>query len=120
MRRRRLLLGAGLLALLVSAGILLWFSSRWPGVTQANFDRIQKGATLDEVKALLGGRPHRKDDYHVVIEATGEKFDMIRYQWEAPNIVVSVVINKENRVYDKDIVVWDESFMDRLLRLVGR
>jgi hypothetical protein len=56
MRRRRLLLGAGLLAVLAFAGVLLAprLLAPEPGVTAENFQRIRKGMTLEEVEAILG------------------------------------------------------------------
>jgi hypothetical protein len=57
MRRRRLLLGAGLLALLGLAGLVLaaWLTRPQPGVTEENYGRITYGMTLAEVQGLLGG-----------------------------------------------------------------
>jgi hypothetical protein len=54
-RRRRILLSAGLLAAAVSLvlGVLSMLPTR-PGVTKANFDRIEEGMTTEEVKAILG------------------------------------------------------------------
>jgi hypothetical protein len=57
MRRRRLLLGAGLLALLLGvAGLLLLprMLAPKPGVTLENFRRIRRGMTLAEVEAAFG------------------------------------------------------------------
>jgi hypothetical protein len=59
MRRRRLLLGAGVLALLglVAVSALIRLQPFWPEVSRANYDRIQTGMTLDQVEFLLGGPP---------------------------------------------------------------
>jgi hypothetical protein len=56
MRRRRLLLGAVVLALLGVAGALLplMLPRRGAGITRANYEQIREGMTLDEVEAILG------------------------------------------------------------------
>ena len=53
MRRRRLLLGAGVLTLLGLT--VIWLTLPHPGVTWANYERIQDGMTLEEVRGILGG-----------------------------------------------------------------
>jgi hypothetical protein len=50
---RLMAVGAGLAVLPI-----LWYAlSLRPGVTQANYERIQEGRTLQEVESLLGGPP---------------------------------------------------------------
>jgi hypothetical protein len=55
-RRRRLLLGAGVLA---AAGLLGAYGLMppKPGVTRANCERIREGMTVPQVEHLLGGPP---------------------------------------------------------------
>jgi hypothetical protein len=57
MRKRRLLLRVGALALLGAAGFLLycWAVSPTPGVTEKNFRRLRVGMSVSEVEALFGG-----------------------------------------------------------------
>src|SRR5262245_18822576 len=57
MRRRRLLLGAVVLAPFGLAGLLfaLHLAFPEPGVTWDNFQRIQDGMSEQEVEAILGG-----------------------------------------------------------------
>jgi hypothetical protein len=58
MRKRRLLLIASLpLAVAVIIGVLAMLPER-PGLTKANFDRIEEGMTLQEVEYIFG-RPGR-------------------------------------------------------------
>jgi hypothetical protein len=58
MRRRKL---RWMLAGLIAAGVfVLWPRSITPGLTQENFDRVEAGMTLPEVKALLG-EPYMQD-----------------------------------------------------------
>jgi hypothetical protein len=50
-RRRRFLLGAGLLALL---GVAIWTMLPRPGISKANFDRLRQGMTQEDVEVVLG------------------------------------------------------------------
>jgi hypothetical protein len=78
MRRRRLLLGA--LALLgLGGGLFAWLQPPRPGVTRANFERIQEGMTEEEVRAILG------DSWTI---AFGWFDDYL--VWESPEIVIEV------------------------------
>jgi hypothetical protein len=52
-KKRFLLLASVPLAIVVTLGVLAMLPPR-PGVTKANFDRIEKGMTLSEVEQLLG------------------------------------------------------------------
>ena len=53
--RKRLLLAAGTMAGLVGVFlVVLAMLPAGPGVTKANFDRIEKGMTLAEVKEIFG------------------------------------------------------------------
>ena len=55
--RKRLLLAAGTMTGLVGVGLLVVAMlppDNRPGVTKANFDRIQEGMTRSEVRAIFG------------------------------------------------------------------
>jgi hypothetical protein len=56
-RKRRYLIVAGILAGCVCAalGVVAMLPPQ-PGVTKANFDRVEEGMTLAEVEAILGER----------------------------------------------------------------
>ena len=54
--RKRLLLAAGTMAGLVGVGLVVLTMFPWPGVTKANFDRIEDGMSRAEVERLLGGK----------------------------------------------------------------
>jgi hypothetical protein len=59
MRRRRLLLRAGVLALLgLAAGLAVWLAYPRPRVTPENFRRLRLGMTRPQVERILGP-PHR-------------------------------------------------------------
>jgi hypothetical protein len=56
MTRKRLIVIAGLLVMLASAGLFVALDHR-PSLTRANFDRIQIGMTEAEVTAIFGRPP---------------------------------------------------------------
>ena len=91
MRRRRLLLGAGLLALtlLGLGGWLLWppMPASGPGVTRANFQRIREGMPLAEVEAILGQAP-----YSVSYTDSSERL-LEEAEWWNPNPAVLLIIH---------------------------
>jgi hypothetical protein len=66
MKKKRLLLTAGLLVMLASAGFVIMLAVQdSPGVTKANLDRIEEGMTRKEVEAIFGcqgaqTRPYRR------------------------------------------------------------
>ena len=61
--KRSLLLIASLpLTIAVTLGVLAMLPAIFPpkpGVTKANFDRIEKGMTMTEVEAIFGGGRHQ-------------------------------------------------------------
>ena len=58
MTRRRYLGVAGMLAVLIGAGLgVTMLVADGPGVTKANFDRIHNGMTKDRVMEILGQLP---------------------------------------------------------------
>src|SRR4051812_40760672 len=62
MTRKRYLAVAGLLAILVGAGFglgMILMPPDEPGITKANFDRIEKGMTRAEIIAILGKCQYR-------------------------------------------------------------
>jgi hypothetical protein len=69
-------------------------AAEWPGVTKANFDRIEKGMTKDDVKAIFASPPHRTDGID-------------RQAWFAEDGWTCAVIH-----YEKDIVCKSEWFDD--------
>ena len=54
--RKRLLLAAGTMAGVVGVVLVVLALLPRPGVTKANFDRVQKGMSKPEVQAILGKR----------------------------------------------------------------
>jgi hypothetical protein len=72
MTRKRYLTVAALFGVMCCAGIAaVWVidanSPAGPGVTKANYDRIEKGMTKEDVRAILGG----KGESHFLLFAGG-------------------------------------------------
>ena len=91
MSRRRLLLGAGPVALLGMAGValLLWLTRPTPGVTWENFRCLREGMSVRDVEALLG-KPDR------VLEGPARTHRF----WQGEEVVISLT--------------WDAGDADRL------
>jgi hypothetical protein len=67
-KKRLFLIAAPLAAVAVTLGILAMLPPH-PGVTRANFDRIEKGMTRAEVEEIFGG-PSESKTYSTVGEIT--------------------------------------------------
>ena len=123
MRRRRLLLGMGPVALLGMPGVasLLWLTRPTPGVTWENFHRLRFGMTARDVEALLG-EPQEVD------EVGG---DWTTRRWRGDDFVISLSFDADQKlafggafgVSDPTRAILepihaDESFLDRIRRLL--
>jgi hypothetical protein len=124
MRRHRLLLGVGVLALLLGVAgpfLLLRMTSPEPGITWENFRRIRVGMTAREVELLLGRRP----DYHKPIDTAGRfseswlvdyKLLLIEYRTDG---LVSDGLMRDNDTNDVELLSDKPGgFLDRLRRLL--
>jgi hypothetical protein len=116
MRRRRLLLGVGLLAMLAAG--LFWLSFPEPGVTPRNFRRIRNGMLLADVERVLGQPP---DDYgpRPVFVLHGE--DLYEQEgvtigrWKGSDCDLKVFFNRDERVCRMiSHPPVNETFLDRL------
>jgi hypothetical protein len=61
MRRRRIIVGLGVLAVIVAA-VTFW--PRGPRPCRATFEQVREGMTFEEVCATVGAPPH--DPYEVI------------------------------------------------------
>jgi hypothetical protein len=97
MTRKRLLVTAMLLvAIIVTLGVSVMLPT-YPGVTKANFDRIEIGMHERDVEALfgeLGFRGHRN---------RGDPF------WNGIGYSVKVAVNNDSRVIDKEWREWERA-----------
>ncbi len=114
MRKRFVLLGLlGLLAVL-GAMATQWLVSLAPGITRANYQRIQVGMSLPAVENLLGGEG---------AEPSNEPRARI---WSENGIAVLVTLDESGHVATKSwndlsvlVNIRQESFWDKLRRWGG-
>jgi hypothetical protein len=103
--KKRLLLFASLpLAIVVALGVLAMIPPS-PGVTKANFDRIEKGMTMAEVEEILGGK--------------GKSFhedDKALMYWDADDGSLALIRFVDNCVPDKTWYDSDETIPDKIRR----
>jgi hypothetical protein len=77
------------LVLLVCGVVVGYRASRAvPGVTQANYDRVEHGMTADEVRALLGPETDSKD-------VTGSPPQCVWLRWRVGDVTVSIAFSRE-------------------------
>jgi hypothetical protein len=77
-KKRLLLIAAVPLVIAVILGVLAMLPPS-PGVTKANFDRIEKGMTVAEVEGIFGGEGEEgevtRDDKALIAEILGQEFE---------------------------------------------
>jgi hypothetical protein len=80
-----------LLALVLLAfGVVVGYrmSRAMPGVTQANYDRVEQGMTADQVRALLGPETGRQD-------AASSPPGCVWLRWRAGDVTVSIAFSRD-------------------------
>jgi outer membrane protein assembly factor BamE (lipoprotein component of BamABCDE complex) len=118
MKRRAALLFVGLAALGLLAVVACALLPSGPGVTKANFYRIEDGMSLAQVEALLG-----PPDYN---SPSGRNWELLyngkthvghtRRVWGGDDGGARIDFDEEGRVFSKTWVDNPESFLDRLRR----
>jgi hypothetical protein len=112
MKKRRLILIASLsLAIAMFLGVLAMLPER-PGVTKANFDRIQDGMTPDEVKENFGGR--ERDSAYVDMD--GFEISSTGQNWIVDDHSHVNIRFIQGRVVEKRWVVQDETLLMKIRR----
>jgi len=120
-KRRRLLLMAVLLVALVLLGVtLLWVAAFRPGITHANFERIELGHRQADVEALLAGPPRDFSPHGIIgwaelhngLRAPGHRKEV----WGGDVGAVVVVFDEEGAVAAKDWQDYPLSITDNLFR----
>lgn len=109
-RKRRYLLSAAVLAACVclALGVLAMLPPR-PGVTKANFDRVEVGMTIDEANSVFGGKWNGD-----VSSSNGRR---IAYIWIGPDGSEAFInVSGEIVTAGKDWHPATETFSDKLRR----
>jgi hypothetical protein len=113
MRRRRLLLGVGLLAIVGAAALATVFLLPHPGsgITQANYERIREGMTAEEVRQVFDCPP---GDYACPAEQHGHHFgaepiyvpdaDFSYLDWTGETCFIIIRFDAQGRVNGKRIL----------------
>jgi hypothetical protein len=100
MRKRLVLLTVAGLALLgPTCGLLYWIDLNRPGVTQANFERIQRGMTLAEVEALMGrpGQPMPPPP------SAHKESSLTDKTWWEGDVIVGVLVDRCEPTADRSV-----------------
>jgi hypothetical protein len=81
-----------------------------PGVTKANFDRIEVGMTLPEVEAILGTDRGSRPIVTDIMLPIGHEIE----EWGGDEGFANIVFDEHKRMVSKDWVSAPLSFLDRI------
>jgi hypothetical protein len=103
MRRKRVIVGLAVLALVAAAAMLAW--PRDPRPCRATFEQVRAGMTLEEVEAIVGGPPGVYTDRPVPITflsvgfIAGSSYTEVHriHQWAADDGTLEVFIGRDGR-----------------------
>jgi hypothetical protein len=113
MRRRRVIAGLVVLALVGVAAVMLW--PRGPRPSRATFEQVREGMTFEEVCATVGGPPGDYSDGGVsTIHTHWHPPDM----WWAEDGVLGVRFGDDGRAWQ--VIVTDGLPLSRWFRLRAR
>jgi hypothetical protein len=131
MRRRRLLLVVGAVALLVTGlALFLWLMGPTPGVTWENFHRLREGMSVIDVQALLG-QPYETFEWpegscpkELLHQAKTDRC------WRSEEVAICLVFDDSSRLTfgradrpkgpgPAEYLSSDENFLDLIRRWLG-
>ena len=128
MKKRLLMIAAVPLAIVVTVSVLAMLPPS-PGVTKANFDRIQKGMTLAEAEEIFGEKGEvTRDDKALIAEILGQEFardgkslkvrgDLkVCRTWGANDGSGAQIEFVDDCVVDKQWIDTDETFLKKIRR----
>jgi hypothetical protein len=122
--RRRLFIVLGLVACIVMAAGVAWLLwPRRPAITRANAAMIEKGMTIGDVEALLGG-PARDESTGVLDPDLKIAPGNLWREWRSDEVIIHVLIDRNGRVSARTVlavrrVTDQQSRFSRVRRLVG-
>jgi hypothetical protein len=101
-KKRLLLLSILPLTIALTLGVLAMLPPR-PGVTKANFDRIEKGMTRDEVEQIFGRKGEvARDDKTVLNWEADDGSEVFIVIWD------DCILHKYWRCHDSDKTILDK------------
>ena len=120
MRRRRLLLTVGAVALLGVAGfaMFIWLISPTPGVTLENFRRLLEGMSTTDVEALLGEPSKVRESLRGTTRCWQGEEVGIDLLFDADRVLFGIAVPPQppGRFGLAEYIRVDESFLDRIRR----
>src|SRR5258708_4540691 len=118
--RKRIPLALSLVACLaLLAYAALWLLSSQPGISRANYERIQVGMTQQEVERLLAGPP-RPDPWTVPFEGGVAQIGHTPRVWADDDAGIRIDFDKEGRVAVTQWAPRRESWWNRVRAWIGR
>jgi hypothetical protein len=110
MKKKWLLIGIATLA--ITSGLAVAIPALQPprpGVTKANFDRIETGMTMSEVEAVFGQGPN-------IVSVEGAVYNPVRDWIGADWAIASIHFNGDDEVASKRWTPSTETIIDKLRR----
>jgi hypothetical protein len=100
MRKPRLLLGVGALALLglAEAPVPPHAPPRKASVTVANYRRIREGMTAAQVRAVMGGPPGNYSKPGGALSDWSASRGPVHQEWVGDDLIITVLFNDRGRV----------------------
>jgi hypothetical protein len=122
MTKKRWVVLAGMLVACVclTLAVLALLPPR-PGVTPANFERIEDGMTHEEVEKILGGPGVEIDRLEYVFwtsPAQTARISVLAWEHRYDGTYLTVRFDRHNRVIQKDWAQSPPTFMQKLKRLL--
>jgi hypothetical protein len=106
---KRWLVAVSVVLLAVGGALSLFLSGYWssrPGITRANFDRLEPGMSRAQVEAILGGPPGEYVTWHGPEPYLPVPWGIHYHQyefWTGDECEVAVLFDASGRLSDKDI-----------------
>ena len=104
--RKRVILAAGTMAGLVGSALLVLAMLPRPGVTKANFDRIEDGMTRAEVQGFFRDQPHQ-------VRSGG---DLCACTWQGDDGSIALVVFRDDRAVEMRWGESTETILDKIRR----
>jgi outer membrane protein assembly factor BamE (lipoprotein component of BamABCDE complex) len=125
-RRRVVLLGAGVLALL-ACDLAIWATLPRPGITKGNYGRLKEGMTRQEVQDILGCPP---GDYNGTVRDREYAYAFLSHAitlsspkqefWIGERVAVMAEFDQQGKLFQKGLYEFPgRGILTHLRRLLG-